>query len=199
MASPLLALLVVAAALALAACGEESSGIEGSDEDVAVATAEAEGEASGELVIANWPFYIDKQTIPEFEQESGLSVKYVEEINSYEEFFGKMRPQLEQGEAGGRDLIVATDWLAKRMYDLGYLQKLDRDALAPAIENLNPALEPPSADPEREFSIPWQSGMTGLVVNKAEAPDVTSVNDLFDPRYEGRVVMISELRGPCRW
>ena len=47
----------------------------------------AEGEPSGELVIANWPLYIDKETIPEFEQETGISVKYVEEINSYDEFF----------------------------------------------------------------------------------------------------------------
>ena len=184
---------MLVAALALAACGD-SNGLEGDEEEVTVSTAAAEGEPSGELVVANWPFYIDKQTIPEFEDETGVSVKYLEEINSYEEFFGKMRPQLEQGESGGRDLFVATDWLAKRMYDFGYLQKFDREALAPAYENLNPDIKPASTDPEREFSIPWQGGMTGLVVNTAEAPDVTSVNDLFDPRYKGRVVMISELR-----
>lgn len=189
----LAAVLPLVAALGLAACGS-GDGLGGDYEEVSVTTAEAEGEPAGELVIANWPFYIDKQTIPEFEEETGVEVKYVEEINSYDEFFAKMRPQLEQGESGDRSLIVATDWLAKRMYDLGYLQKLDKDALAPAFENLNPALKPPSSDPEREFSIPWQSGMTGLVVNSAEAPDVTSVNDLFDPEYKGRVVMISELR-----
>lgn len=188
---------VLAATLALAvgltACGGEG-GIEDDGGEVSVSTAKAEGEPGGELVIANWPFYIDKQTIPEFERETGISVKYVEEINSYEEFFGKMQPQLAQGESGGRDLIVATDWLAKRMYDLGYLQKLDQEALAPALQSINPALKPPSTDPAREFSIPWQSGMTGLVVNAAEAPQITSVNDLFDPEYKGKIVMISELR-----
>jgi spermidine/putrescine transport system substrate-binding protein len=189
----LLGPFVLAAALALAACGD-GDGVEGEEDGVEVSTAQAQGEPSGDLTISNWALYIDKQTIPEFEQQTGISVKYIEDINSYEEFFGKMQPVLERGESGERSLMVATDWLAKRMYDLGYLQKLDKDALAPAFENLNPALKPPSSDPERDFSIPWQGGMTGLVVNTKEAPDITSVNDLFDPQYKGRVEMVSELR-----
>jgi spermidine/putrescine transport system substrate-binding protein len=186
-----MATLVVA--LSLAACGGDD-GIEAEDQSTEAAVAKAEGEPSGELVIANWPLYIDKQTIPEFEGETGISVKYVEEINSYDEFFAKMQPSLERGESGDRSLIVATDWLAKRMYDLGYLQRLDQEALAPALENLNPEIKPASTDPDHEFSIPWQGGLTGLVVNTEDAPDFTSVNDVFDPRYKGRVVLISELR-----
>jgi spermidine/putrescine transport system substrate-binding protein len=188
----LLAPFVLVAALALSACGDDN-GIEGEDE-VQVTTATAEGKPSGDLTISNWALYVDPKTIPEFEEESGISVKYVEDINSYYEFFGKMRPLLEQGDSGGRSLMVAADWLAKRMYDLGYIQKLDQEALAPAFENLNPEIKPPSTDPNWEFSIPWQGGMTGLIVNKEEAPDVHSVNDLFDPKYKGRVEMLTELR-----
>ena len=36
--------------------------------------------------------------------------------------------------------------------------------------------------------------MTGLVVNTAEAPDVNSINDLFDPKYKGQVEMLTEMR-----
>jgi spermidine/putrescine transport system substrate-binding protein len=36
--------------------------------------------------------------------------------------------------------------------------------------------------------------MTGLVVNTAEAPDVKSINDLFDPKYKGKVEMLTEMR-----
>jgi spermidine/putrescine transport system substrate-binding protein len=36
--------------------------------------------------------------------------------------------------------------------------------------------------------------MTGLVVDTAEAPDVTSINDLFDPKYKGRVELLTEMR-----
>jgi spermidine/putrescine transport system substrate-binding protein len=191
--SLLLGLLGLAAALALAACGDDE-GIEGQRGDVEVSTAKAEGEPSGELTISNWPYYIDRETIPDFEHETGISVKYIEDINSYDEFFAKMQPLLERGESGDRSLMVATDWLAKRMYDLGYLQKLDHEALAPALDSLNPEIKPASTDPNHDFSIPWEGGMTGLVVNTEEAPDITSVNDIFDPQYKGRVEMVSELR-----
>ena len=42
--------------------------------------------------------------------------------------------------------------------------------------------------------MPWQSGMTGIIVRKDLAPDITSINDLFDPKYKGKVTMLSEMR-----
>jgi spermidine/putrescine transport system substrate-binding protein len=184
---------LLAAALVIAACGGDDDSI-GGGSDVDVTVAEAEGEASGNLNISNWPFYIDNQTVPEFQRETDLRVNYNEDVNDNNDFFGKVQPQLEQGEAGGRDIMVVTDWMAKKMYDLGYLQDLDQEAVAPAKENLREDLASPGFDPERSFSLPWQSGMTGLVVNTAEAPDVTSINDLFDPQYKGRVELLSEMR-----
>jgi spermidine/putrescine transport system substrate-binding protein len=192
---PLLAAVMLVVAAALAACGgDNGDGIEGEQDGAEVGVAQAQGKPSGELAISNWALYIDPNTIPEFEEETGISVNYVEDINSYEEFFAKMRPLLEQGESGGRSLMVAGDWLAKRMYDLGYIQRLDKEALAPAFEHLNPDIRPPSTDPNWDFSIPWQGGMTGLIVNTEEAPDVDSINDLFDPKYKGRVEVLTELR-----
>ena len=90
--------------------------------------------------------------------------------------------------------MVVTDWMAKKMHDLGYLQDFDQEAVKPAMDNLVPSLQSPSFDPDRKFSLPWQAGMTGLVVNTAEAPDVKSINDLFDPQYKGQVEMLTEMR-----
>ena len=132
--------------------------------------------------------------MPDFEKATGLSVKYTEDVNDNTEFFGKVQPLLDQGESGGRDIMVVTDWMAKKMYDLGYLQNFDQEAVKPAMDNLVTSLQSPSFDPDREFSLPWQSGMTGLVVNKTEAPDVHSINDLFDPQYKGKVEMLTEMR-----
>jgi spermidine/putrescine transport system substrate-binding protein len=184
--------LACVAAVAIAACGD--GGVEGDADDVEVTTAKAEGEASGNLTISNWALYIDKQTVPDFEQETGVSVKYVEDINSYDEFFAKMQPQLAQGESGERSLMVAGDWLAKQMYDLGYIQRLDKEALDPAFSHLSPEIKAPSSDPNWDFSIPWQGGMTGLIVNKELAPDITSIEDIFDPKYKGRIEVVSEMR-----
>ncbi len=36
--------------------------------------------------------------------------------------------------------------------------------------------------------------MTGLLVNETQAPDIKSVNDLFDPQYKGKVTVLTEMR-----
>lgn len=187
----IVALAGLTMSIGLSACGSDLGG-GGREGDVETAT--AEGEASGDLYVANWPFYIDKATLPEFEEETGLSVTYREEVDDNNVIFTKLQPLLQDGQSGDRDIVVVTDWMAKKMYDLGYLQNFDQDAVAPALENLVPSLESPSFDPEREYSLPWQGGMTGLVVNTAEAPDVDSISDIFDPKYKGKVTVLTELR-----
>ena len=57
-----------------------------------------------------------------------------------------------------------------------------------------PSLANPPFDPNRDYSMPWQTGMTGLVVRSDLAPDVTSICDLFDPKYKGKVEMLTEMR-----
>jgi spermidine/putrescine transport system substrate-binding protein len=187
------ALLVLASALGLAACGGGSGGgiNGGGTESEAV---KLEGKPSGSMTISNWPLYIDKGTVPNFEKETGVSVKYIEDVNSNEEFFAKLQPLLTAGESGGRSLFVVTDWMASKMHELGYLQNFDKSALPNFEKNLVSNLRHPSYDPNREFSAPWQSGMTGLIVNKELAPEVRSVCDLFDPKYKGKVEMLNELR-----
>jgi spermidine/putrescine transport system substrate-binding protein len=191
----LLAVLVAIGALALglAACGGgEDGGINGGDTESE--EVKLEKKASGDITISNWPLYIDKQTVPDFEKESGVSVKYIEDVNSNEEFFAKMQPLLKEGESGGRSLMVVTDWMANKMHELGYLQNFDKSGLPNFEQNLVANLQEPSYDPNREFSAPWQSGMTGIIVRKDLAPDVKSICDLFDPKYKGKVEMLNELR-----
>ncbi len=187
------AAVALLAALVLVACGGDDDEIGGGNTSD-IATVDASGEPSGDLTISNWPLYIDKQTVPDFEKESGVSVKYIEDVNDNAEFFGKLQPQLDQGEAGGRSIVVVTDWMAGKMYELGYLQNLDKAALPNVEKNLVPSLQHPSFDQNRDFSVPWQSGMTGVIVRKDLAPDVTSIEDLFDPKYKGKVEMLTEMR-----
>ena len=182
-------------AVLVAACGD--SGIEGGANADVQTVPTAKGEPSGEVTISQWPLYVDPGkdgTVAEFEDKTGVDVKWVEDINDNVEFFGKMQPLLAKGESGGRSMITVSDWLARQMYDLGYLQKLDPEQIPNVEKNLIPSLRSPSADENRGFTVPWQSGMTGLIVNKDQAPDVDSICDLFDPKWKGRVDMLSELR-----
>ena len=190
-------LAMLLAALGAAACGSDETVGGASEEEVVVAES---GPVEGELTISNWPGYIDPGkdgSVAEFEEKTGASVKYIEDISSNLVFFGKMQPLLDQGESGGRDIIVVTDWMAKQMYDLGYLEEINPDDIPAVMKNLAPQFESEGAyDPDHKFSIPWQGGMTGVWVNTTD-PDssqVTSVNDLFDPKLKGRVTMLDEMR-----
>jgi len=184
----------------LAACGGDS-GIEGSANTESTAAAPADTTLAEQLTISNWPLYIDidektkkRPTLDQFEQKTGVKVKYIEDVNDNEEWFGKFQAQLAQGDDIGRDLVVLTDWMAARMVRLGYVQKKDKSAI-PNEKNLTPALQHPAWDQNRDYSLPWQSGLTGIGYNpKFTGGPVTSVEQLFtDPKLKGKVTCLTEM------
>jgi spermidine/putrescine transport system substrate-binding protein len=187
--------LSVSALAYLAACGtdEPSGGGDSSQEAKAI----PKGKIADSLYFANWPAYIDEKrtALKSFQDKYGTAIKYVEEVNDNDQFFGKVRQQYDQGTSGGRDLHVVTDWMAARMIDLGYVQKFDKSSMPNANANLIDRLKSPPFDTKREFSMPWQSGMTGIIYRKDKVKrPPKSVEDLFDPAYKGKVTMLTEMR-----
>ncbi|POX50183.1 spermidine/putrescine ABC transporter substrate-binding protein [Streptomyces sp. Ru72] len=153
---------------------------------------------------SNWPEYIDVDdsgkhhpTLDTFRGRTGITVKYTEDINDNNEFFGKIKPQLAAGQDTGRDLIVLTDWLAARLIRLGWVQKLDPSNLPHAFANLSAQFRSPDWDPGRAYSYPWQGIDTVIAFNKKalDGIEVRSVSDLLDnPKLKGRVGFLSEMR-----
>ena len=81
------------------------------------------------------------------------------------------------------------------MKRLGYVQKLDKSAMPNVVKNIEPAVASPDFDPKREYSVPWQTGQVLLIYRKDKTGgDLTSVNDLFDPKFKGKVTMLTEMR-----
>jgi spermidine/putrescine transport system substrate-binding protein len=115
-------------------------------------------------------------------------------VNDNEEYFGKVQAQLSQGQGIDRDLFVLTDWMAARMVRLGYVQKKDMSAI-PNEKNLQPALRHPRWDPNRAYSLPWQSGLVGIAYDPTlTGGDVTTVDQLFtDPKLKGKVTCLTEM------
>ena len=175
----------------LAACG----GAEGQNESEGGAAAEVDHPKTelGEIVFANWPLYIDKKVIKQFNRETGAQLKYNEEINDNNEFFGKVRQPLEQDRSIGRDIVALTDWMAARWIRLGYTEPIDHDNV-PNLKNLRDSLRNVPFDRGRKNSIPWQSGMTGIGYNKKEVGELRSLEQLWDPKLKGRVTALSEAR-----
>lgn len=188
-------LFVLAATLlvgvGLAACGGDGDLGGGSEETSTVKGGDFEGTS---WTLSTWPLYIDANTVKDFDMKYDTTTKYVEDVNDNDDFFGKMQPLLADGKSGGRSSFIVTDWMVQKMHELGYLQNIDHSALPNVTKNIVPSLAHPEYDPNLEFSIPWQAGMTGIIVDKTKAPDVHSINDLFDPKYKGKVSMLTELR-----
>jgi spermidine/putrescine transport system substrate-binding protein len=157
-----------------------------------------------EIDFSNWPEYIDtdesgkhRPTLDAFTKRTGIKVKYTEDINDNDEFFGKIQPQLAAGQSTGRDLIVLTDWLAARMIRLGYVQKLDASNLPHAYANLSDQFRSPDWDPGRAYSYVWQGISTVIAYNKKalDGVEVKSISDLLDnPKLKGRVGFLTEMR-----
>ena len=189
--------LSVSALAYLAACGTDEPGGGGGGGSSTEQKAIAKGEIGDSLYVANWPAYIDedRDTLKTFQKKYGAEVKYVEEINDNNEFFGKVRQQYDRGDSGGRDMHVVTDWMAARMMRLGYVEKFDRSAMPNFEKNLIPSLKSPPFDPKRDFTAPWQSGLTGIIYRKDKVKsEPKTVDALFDPDYKGKVTMLTEMR-----
>ena len=151
---------------------------------------------------SNWPLYLDASdsnpdehpTLTAFQKKSALEVNYTEDVNDNDEFFGKIAPQLKAGQSTGRDVIVLTDWMAARMIRLGYVQELDK-ANIPNAKNLKSDYQDVPFDKGRKYSLPWQSGMTGIGYSPdALGREITKVDDLFKPDLKGRITMLTEMR-----
>ncbi|GGQ87552.1 polyamine ABC transporter substrate-binding protein [Streptomyces flaveolus] len=184
---------------ALSACGIPAAGkTEGG------VSSEDRSKEEKEISFSNWTEYMDVDdsgnrhpTLDAFTRRTGIKVKYTEDINDNNEFFGKIQPQLAAGQETGRDIVVLTDWLAARMIRLGWVQKLDPSNLPHAFANLSPQFRDPDWDPGRAYSYPWQGISTVIAYNKKalDGIEVTSVSDLLDnPKLKGRVGFLTEMR-----
>jgi spermidine/putrescine transport system substrate-binding protein len=173
----------------LAACGGSSSGGSGS------------GEVADVLRFSNWPLYIDYDektkkhpTLDQFTQKTGIKVDYFEDINDNASYFAKVQGPLSQGRGIDRDIFVFTDSsrYPQLLVSKEWVEPLDKDKI-PNISNLIDAQKSPTFDPDRTYSLPWQSGMTGIAWNEDVTGPVTSIQQLLeDPKLKGKVTMLTE-------
>jgi spermidine/putrescine transport system substrate-binding protein len=159
-----------------------------------ISRALADTKLTGPLLISNWPYYIGKTTVADFQNQFGIQVKYVEDINDNDSLFGKIAGPLQMGQNPSRDIIVPTDYMVGRLIKLGWLDKFSQDEV-PNAKNIQPALAHPSWDPNREYSLPWATYLTGVAYNvKKTGRELTSINDIYDPAFKGHVGMLSQVR-----
>ena len=177
----------------LAACGGSSSKSASSTSNHTLAKT---------LHFSNWPYYMDTNnkahshpSLQQFQKKYGVHVQYTEVINDNASFFGKIQGQLSRGQSVGRDIIVLTDndrYLGL-MLKKGWAEKLDKSAI-PNMKNLISVQQHPSFDQHRDYTLPWQSGMTGIAYNDKLSGPVLSANDLLtNPKLKGKVTCLNSM------
>ncbi|MCF2532780.1 polyamine ABC transporter substrate-binding protein [Yinghuangia soli] len=189
--------LAVAGGSLLAACSD--------DDDKKDSADDGGSGGAGQVVFSNWPLYIDvaeddenkHPTLDAFTKETGIKVKYTEDINDNNEFYAKIQPQLASGDDTKRDLIVLTDWMASRLVRLQYVQKMDPANVPNAVKNLDPRFKGNTWDAKREYAYPWTQLSTLIAYNskatEGYAPE--SVDDLLtNPKLKGKVALLTEMR-----
>jgi spermidine/putrescine transport system substrate-binding protein len=192
-----LAGLAVAAPGLLSACGTGGASV---DQAKCVSTDLSAKEKT--ISFSNWIGYVDPikrkdtSTLEKFQQETGITVDYKNgDVNDNESFFAKVSPQLQACKPPGRDVFVVTDWMAARMIDLGWIQKLDHANMPNVDANMIDFLKSPDWDPNRDYSVPWQSGMTGICYNSELTDPVSSFKELLTrPDLKGKIELLTEMR-----
>jgi spermidine/putrescine transport system substrate-binding protein len=181
----------------LAACGTK-----GSKQSAASCVSKDISATDKTLNFSNWPEYIDVSdngkrmpSLDKFIKQSGIKVTYNTDINDNNQFFAKVQNQLGDCQPIGRDIITLTDWMAGKMINLGWIQKLDADKIPNVHANLIDSLKSPGWDKNRDYSVPWQSGLTGIAYNSKYTGEIKSMKELISRSdLKGKVTMLTEMR-----
>jgi spermidine/putrescine transport system substrate-binding protein len=154
------------------------------------------------LRFSNWTYYMDTNnkkhshpSLQDFEKKFGTHVQYTEDINDNASYFGKIQGRLSRGQSIDRDIVVLTDndrYLAL-MIKKGFVEKLDKSAI-PNMKNLVDVQRHPGFDPNRDYSLPWQSGMTGIAYNDKLTDPILSLDDLLtNPKLKGKITCLNSM------
>ena len=142
--------------------------------------------AADTLRLLTWGSYAPENIIEMFEEETGIEVEVT--FSNNEEMISKLRAT----GGGGFDLAqpshdrIHAAQLEYNIYKPMDLSKIDTSVYDPSLLG---AVKANTTIDGEVYSVPHFWGTSGLVVNKARAPDLKSFADLCDPQYEGRVSM----------
>jgi len=150
-------------------------------------------DARPRLNVYNWSAYVAPETIPGFEAEFGVRVRYAT-YESNEEMLAKVLT----GNSGW-DVVFPTHNRLEPMRAYGLLAPVQHEWL-PGLGNLDPRFRAPAWDPELQWGVPYMWNGTGIVYNRSVQPAPTRWADLWNPGLKGRLTMLDDpedMLGAC--
>jgi len=145
--------------------------------------------AAGELNLYNWGNYTNPDLIKKFEKEFDVKVT-VTDYDSNSTALAKVK-------AGGHgfDMVVPSANYVKIFISEGLVEKSRPDQMA-NFKHVAPEWNNPSWDPGRMYSVPWQWGTVGMVVDtEVYNGDINTSSLVFDPppELQGKINMAPEM------
>lgn len=139
--------------------------------------------------VLNWSSYIPSCVVEDFEKETGIKVNYAT-YSSNEELLAKVSSAKE----GTYDLIFPSDYMVEIMKTKNIIDTIDLFKLE-NINNINLNYLGLEYDMNNEYSIPFIAATTLIAVNRDVIKDnITSYNDLLNPKYKNEIVLIDDQR-----
>ena len=179
-------------AVALVACGKKEDAPVTATVPQAAASA-AGPQASAEekvLNVYNWPDYIAKDMVANFEKESGIKVNYQTFENNE-----ALQAKLVAGNSG-YDIVVPGAVFAKPQIDGGLLQKIDKTKIS-NYGNLDASIMGKLAniDAGNEYLVPWAWSFTTVGINKVKVTKALAGTPMpanawelvFNPTYTAKL------------
>jgi spermidine/putrescine transport system substrate-binding protein len=149
--------------------------------------------AERRLNVFNWSDYVAPDTIPNFEKEFGVGVRY-STYESNEEMLAKVTA----GNSGW-DVVFPSNYVILPMLENNLLAPLDHARLK-GLDNLAKQFRAPSWDAALKWCVPYMWGGTGIIYERSVTPTPRDWADLWSDRYGGRLTMLDdpvEVLGAC--
>ncbi len=140
------------------------------------------------LNVLNWGDYIDPALLRQFEDETGIQVKYTT-MTSNEEMLVKLASA-----DNIYDVCFPSDYLIEKLIADDLLYAIDKTNI-PNLSNIDPRFLDLSFDPGNVYSVPYMWGTVGILYNTTMVTDtVDSWNILWDEKYAGEILMYDSMR-----
>ena len=164
----------------------------------------ADDDRAHTLKVYNWADYIDEDLIPEFEQ--WYKENTGEEVHVLYQTFDINEVMLTKIETGHEDydVVCPSEYIIERMLKNDLLLPLDRNFgnVPDYTKNVSPfaveKFDEMSAGGRRasDYAVGFMWGTTGVMYNKAfvKKEEAETWGILWDPRYEGRILMKDAVR-----
>ncbi len=146
------------------------------------------GSSQPTISVYNWGEYIDMDVLKQFEEETGIKVKY-DTFGSNEEMYTKIKS------GGGKyDVLIPSDYMIERLIQNDMLHELNYDNI-PNAQYVMEKFRDSDFDPGNKHSIPYMWGTVGILYNKTMVNgEIDSWNALFDEQYAKQILMYDSAR-----